>query len=178
MGETNSLQRELLLRVLRSIGEAASSPGVVLLCGGTSAVIEGWREGTIDMDLGYVQEPGGFFESLVQIKAVHDVSVDMVMPTSFVPAMPGSETRHELVQKFGAVEFRHFDFYTQALAKIQRGNARDRLDVRAMVSAGKVEPREFILLFEGIVPELVRFPAIDPARLKLVVKRWMEEDYG
>lgn len=47
-----------------------------------------------------------------------------------------------------------------------------------MVSAGKVEPREFILLFEGIVPELVRFPAIDPARLKLVVKRWMEEDYG
>ena len=56
-----------------------------------------------------------------------------------------------------------YDFYAQALAKIQRGHAKDRLDVQEMIARGLVERDELRRRFEQIEPQLYRYPAIDPA---------------
>lgn len=60
------------------------------------------------------------------------------------------------------VGFRHFDFYSQALGKIERGFDRDLGDVREMVRRGLVEPDQLTRFARDIAPGLLRYPAIDP----------------
>ena len=173
-----NLQREQILAVLEAIGSGATSAGVVLVCGGTSAVIEGWRQGTVDIDLGYLTEPGNFFQTLSTIISSKDVSVDMVTPASFVPTLPGAASRHELIARYGQVEFRHFDFYTQALAKLQRGRARDMADVLAMIEAGKITPHQLLNHFVEVEGELIRYPAVDADRLRHLVEQLDRDKRG
>jgi hypothetical protein len=61
---------------------------------------------------------------------------------------------------------RHFDFSSQALAKLERAFDQDLTDVEAMLSRGLIQPAELRRLFDSIEPELYRFPAVDPAGLK------------
>ena len=67
--------------------------------------------------------------------------------------------------------FRHFDPYSQALAKLERNHARDRSDVRSLVSAGLVDPARLWGYFREIEPALYRFPAIDPAAFRARVEQ-------
>lgn len=59
--------------------------------------------------------------------------------------------------------FMHYDFYAQALAKIERGEQKDLGDVQEMISRHLIEPAKAWELFLAIEPKLYRFPAIDPA---------------
>jgi hypothetical protein len=59
------------------------------------------------------------------------------------------------------VDFRHFDFYSQVLAKLERGHERDMLDARAFVAEGLVNQQKLRDFFEDIRPSLKKFPAID-----------------
>jgi hypothetical protein len=61
------------------------------------------------------------------------------------------------------LSFRHFDLYSQALAKLERGHAQDVDDVREMVARGLVDEAQLRSFFDEIEPELYRFPAIDAA---------------
>jgi len=67
--------------------------------------------------------------------------------------------------------FYHYDFYAQTLAKIGRGHARDREDVRELIARDLVEPRRVLSLFEQIEPQLYRYPAIDPRSFRHVVEQ-------
>jgi hypothetical protein len=60
----------------------------------------------------------------------------------------------------------HFDFYSQALSKIERGFRQDLDDVAEMVGRGLVKPLRLRGLYEAIEPELYRYPAIDPAAFR------------
>lgn len=59
------------------------------------------------------------------------------------------------------VDFHHYDFYAQALAKIERGHAQDLQDVAAMGKRGLIESRRLAAFFHDIEGGLLRFPAID-----------------
>lgn len=72
------------------------------------------------------------------------------------------ENRSLFVAREGLLIVRHFDPYSQALAKIERGHRHDLDDVRALIRHGLVEPARARALFEEIEPELYKFPAIDP----------------
>lgn len=61
----------------------------------------------------------------------------------------------------GRITVRHFDPYSQALAKIWRDFELDRADVRAMIDDGLVEPERLRELFEEIEPALFRYPSLD-----------------
>ena len=65
--------------------------------------------------------------------------------------------------------FFHYDFMAQALAKLERGHARDRADVREMLSRGLVDPARARDYFASMEPELYRFPAIDPPTFRRAV---------
>jgi hypothetical protein len=43
-----------------------------------------------------------------------------------------------------------------------------------MVDSGLVEPKRLLELFEGIEPELYRFPAVEPRSLKEAVESLLE----
>jgi hypothetical protein len=70
----------------------------------------------------------------------------------------------------GNVDVHHFDFYSQALSKIERGFTQDLDDVNRMIERGLVQPARLRELYEAIEPELYRYPAIDPAAFRKKVE--------
>jgi len=79
------------------------------------------------------------------------------------------------VAQNGELTVRHFDPYSQALAKLERGFDQDARDASALISTGLVDPRELGRLFDAIAPNLYRFPAVDPASLRADIERIVAE---
>lgn len=89
--------------------------------------------------------------------------------------MPGWQSRSVTIDTFGAVEFLHYDFYTQALAKLSRSHERDLHDVTHVVASGFVDPIEFERLFNQVKSQLVRYPGLDEDALMSRVEDWLRE---
>ena len=64
-----------------------------------------------------------------------------------------------LIERVGRVFFYHYDPYAQALARIERGHAKDLAEVAQLLGRGLVEPQRLRELFEVIEPQLHRYPA-------------------
>ena len=148
--------------LMRRLGRAGRSPGRIYLVGGGSAVLVGWRETTVDVDLKLDPEPGGIFDAIARAKEDLNVNVELAAPDDFIPPLPGWRERSPFIARHGSVDFHHYDFYAQALAKLERGHATDRSDARAMARLGLIRPERLLDLHRSIAPSLVRFPAIDP----------------
>jgi hypothetical protein len=94
------------------------------------------------------------------------INIELASPPDFIPELPGWRGRSPLVFLDGRVAVHHFDFYSQALSKIERGFEQDLADVGSMLAGGLVEPTVLRALYEEIEPELYRYPAIDPAAFR------------
>ena len=152
--------------LMERLGRSAKSPGCVYFTGGVSAVLLGWRDTTLDADLKGDPEPGGFFEALARLKDEVDINIELAAPDQFVPALPEWRERSLPIEQHGRVEFRHYDFYGQALSKIERNHPRDRLDVASMVRTGLVVPKRLLDLYARVESEVVRYPAVEAVRLR------------
>ena len=160
---------------------AHAKGGRVYLTGGTSAVIAGWRDLTVDVDLKLDPEPAGAFACIARAKEVLDMNVELAAPDNFIPALPAWRERSEFIARHGTTDFFHYDFYAQALAKIARGYGPDRSDVEAMHRLELIEPDTLLALFEAIEPDLERYPAIDPLRFREKVNAavaWLTGESG
>lgn len=149
--------------LMRRLGEEAHGPGRVYLVGGASAVLVGWRGTTVDVDLKLAPEPPGVFQAIARGKEALDMNIELAAPDDFIPPLPDWQARSPSVARHGPVAFFHYDFYAQALAKIERGHEQDWGDVRAMHRLGLIEPAQLAALFNAIKPNIQRFPAIDAA---------------
>lgn len=165
-GETD---REKLGRFMKELGARVQSEGTIYLTGGATALLFGWRDSTIDIDIKADPEPRGLFEAIATLKEQLDVNVELASPDQFVPAVPGWRGRSLFIARHGGVTFRHFDPYTQALAKLQRGHDRDVRDVREMLRAGLITARDLARSFEEIEPQLIRFPSVDAGIFRAAV---------
>lgn len=141
----------------------------VYLVGGTTAVLMGWRPTTIDIDLVIRPESDALLRAIPELKERLHLNVEFASPDLFIPLPPGWEARSPVVTRLGRVTFRHFDFVAQALAKIERGHARDLADVQAMLARGLITASEVRAQFACIEPALYRFPAIDPPTYRRAV---------
>jgi hypothetical protein len=79
--------------------------------------------------------------------------------------------RSLLISTEGPLSFYHYDPYSQALAKIERGHVQDLEDVRQMLERGLIDRSSLLTLFEQIEPLLYRYPAIDPSSFRASVER-------
>ena len=146
---------------MEAFGKRVGGPGTIYLTGGATALLYGWREKTIDIDIKAEPEPPGFFEAVAELKDTLDTNVELASPDLFIPELPGWRERSLFIQKSGKVEFRHFDFYSQVLAKLERGHERDLHDVLEFKKQRLVEPKKLLELFTQIRPQLKKIPAID-----------------
>jgi hypothetical protein len=154
---------------MEALGQRVKGPGIIYLTGGATALLFGWRAKTIDVDIKADPEPRGLFEAIAELKESLDANVELASPDLFIPELPGWRERSAFIRRVGEVDFRHFDFYSQVLAKLERGHERDLLDVRAFVKEGLVDRQKLRGFFEEIRPSLKKFPAIDePAFTKSV----------
>jgi hypothetical protein len=164
---------ERLRRFLRALGAAADRPGRVYLTGGATAVLVGWRESTIDADVLFEPETDALFRALPRLKEELELNVEIAAPSHFIPELGGWRERSPLVAHEGPLEIRHYDFYAQALAKLERAHEQDLADVREMLARGLVEPARLEELFESIVPQLYRYPALDEASFRRHVESFV-----
>lgn len=159
---------------MERLGRSARSRGVVYITGGSTALLLGFRQQTIDIDLKLDPEPSGAFEAIAQLKIDLDLNIELAAPDHFIPQLPGWRERSPLIALYGEVEFRHYDFYAQALSKIERGHETDLKDVRALIDNNHIEVTQLVTYFSSIRADLIRFPAIDAsdfeARLNAFLK--------
>lgn len=148
-------------RFMRALGAAADDEATAYLTGGATAVLFGWRETTIDVDLALVPQHDSLLRALQRLKDELQVNVELASPADFIPVAPGWEERSPFVAREGKLTFRHFDPHAQVLAKIERAHVQDLEDVRAMIELGLVNARSALAQFDQIEGDLVRFPAID-----------------
>ena len=149
-------------RFMDALGVEARGDARVYFTGGVCAVLLGWRTATIDADIRIVPDRDELFRAVPRLKELLQMNVELASPPDFIPELPGWEERSLFISRRGLVSFHHYDFYSQALAKIERGHAQDRGDVRSMIDAGLVEPARLRQLHSQIEARLERYPAIDP----------------
>jgi hypothetical protein len=150
----------------RELGRAARAPVRVYLTGGSTAVLQGWRDSTIDVDLRFEPEADELLRALPALKERLEINIELASPPDFIPELPGWRERSPLVFSEGNIAVHHFDPYSQALSKIERGFGQDLDDVRSMLASGLVEPSRLRDFYDAIEPDLYRYPAIDPAAFR------------
>jgi hypothetical protein len=151
---------------MEAFGREARSEARVYFTGGVCAVLLGWRTATIDADIRIVPDRDELFRALPRLKEQLGMNVELASPPDFVPELPGWQDRSAFIAREGLVSYHHYDFYSQALAKIERGHAQDGEDVRRMLDSGLVEPARLRELYAAVEDRLYRYPAIDPATLR------------
>ena len=170
------VNRERIDKLMDRLGRAASAPVRVYLVGGSSAVLVGWRDATIDVDIAMRPHDDALLRAIPECKNALDVNIELASPADFIPLPAGWEDRSPLIARRHHVDFHHFDFYSQALAKLERGHRQDTADVRAMVDRELIEPTRVRRYFEEIEPQLYRFPAIHPPAFRKAVAAMLVDD--
>jgi hypothetical protein len=159
-----------LRELMRAIATAALERGRIYLTGGSSAVLCGWRESTVDVDIRIVPESDRILRAIPDLKERLHINVELASPLDFIPALPGWEDRSPFIAQEGLLSFHHFDFYSQCLSKLERGHRKDRADVESMLRDGLVETDRLRTLFAQVEDSLYRYPAIDAASLHRAVE--------
>lgn len=171
--ETDKAKLEAFLAAL---GNRVSGEGSIYLTGGATAVLHNWRAMTIAVDIKPDPEPAGLFEALAQLKDELDINVELASPDQFIPPIPGWRERSLFIAQHGRIGFFHYDPYGQALSKLQRRHDRDILDVRSLLREGLIQKNRLWEMFAEIEPQLVRYPAIDPASFRAAVVEFCNDN--
>ena len=170
-----SVTIETLCEFMRHFADAAKTPGKVYLTGGATALLLRFRAQTIDIDLKLDPEPGGAFEAIAALKNRLNLNVELASPSDFIPPADDWRERSQFIEKIGKVEFFHYDFTLQALAKIERGHAQDLEDVHNLLRARCVSLAELRNRFAQIEPKLLRYPGLDPLEFRRKLDKFLKE---
>ncbi len=166
---------ETLRQFMQELAAVARSPGNVYFTGGATALLLGFRQQTIDVDVKFDPEPAGVFEAISRLKEQLDINVELASPDDFIPAAAGWRERSRHIAGMGLLQFFHYDFSLQGLAKLERGHSHDLEDVKNLVRGGFVSADDLKRRFEQIEPDLLRYPAIDPVQFRSKVEHFLQE---
>ena len=155
---------------MRELAQNSRAEGRVYIAGGASAVLLGWRSTTVDVDIKIIPDSDAVLRVIPELKERLHVNVELASPGDFIPELPGWQERSRFIARERALDFHHYDFYAQCLAKIERGHRKDFEDVASMFSDGLVEKTKLLDLFEKIEPQLYRYPAINAAAFRRAVE--------
>lgn len=158
----------------RRLGRVGQTRSRMYLTGGATAVLEGWRASTVDVDVRFEPESDDLLRELPSLKERLGINIELASPPDFIPELPGWRERSPFVFREGHVDVHHFDPYSQALSKIERGFTHDLADVASMIHSGAVDREQLGALYERIEPDLFRYPAIDPGAFRGKVRAIVE----
>lgn len=156
--------KEKIEKFMLQFAKSGKTDSRVYFTGGATAVLFGWRDSTVDVDISFVAESDELLRSVPTIKEELQLNVELASPPDFIPELPGWETRSMFIDRKGKVSYYHYDLYSQALSKIERAHAQDLDDVRAMIERGLIDRNKLVELFAEIEAQLYKYPAIDPVR--------------
>jgi hypothetical protein len=154
------ITQKTLQMFMESVGRVLRKNTTLYLTGGSTALLYGFRESTIDIDIaGDMDE---MFAHIPGLKEKLQINIEMAKPTDFVPSLPGENTRHIFIDQFGKVIFMHFDPYSQAFSKIVRGNQTDMSDVKNLAKERLVDLQKLSEMVKGLSDiDFARYPRLD-----------------
>ncbi|MGI8811651.1 MAG: DUF6036 family nucleotidyltransferase [Pyrinomonadaceae bacterium] len=161
---------------MRALGQVSRQQARVYFTGGVTAVLMGWRDMTIDIDLRFDPELDELYRALPILKERLEINIELAAPSDFIPPLPGWEARSLHIAREGRLDFYHYDPYSQALSKIERGHTQDLGDVDAMMREGLCSRLKLLSLFESIEPQLYKYPAVDPRSFAEAVHRITDQE--
>lgn len=144
---------------LVKLGMAFRHPARLYLVGGTTLVYEGLREQSLDIDISYEvadEYEAEFAQVIRRLKDELQINVEQASPGDFIPLPSGWKERAKHVGRFGQVDVFHFDLYSTALSKIERGREGDYQDVMSILRAGQIDLQELREAFNNIMPRVER----------------------
>ncbi len=151
------VDRQRIIYFLQNLGQRFRKPGRVFLVGGTTLVFEGFRTQTLDVDLSFEvaeQDHGEFIRAVRALKDELAINVEEASPEDFIPLPEGYQGRAQFVGRFGTLDVYHFDVYSVALSKIERGLDADFADVLALLEAGWLDFATLSRYFAEILPQV------------------------
>jgi len=166
-------ERQDIERFIKALARTGTSPIHLYFTGGATAVLLGWRASTIDVDIHLIPDNDRVLRALPELKETLEMNIELACPAHFIPELPDWQERSIFIAYEGSFSFYHYDLYSQAMAKIERGHALDVTDVEQMFRRGFIEPRRLMAFFEAIVPQLYRYPAIDPPAFRSAVENML-----
>src|SRR5215831_14423955 len=153
-----SLTADSLNSFMQALAGTAGTASRVYLVGGASAVLLGWRTSTIDLDLKLIPETDELLRSLPRLKEQLHINIELASRDAFIPPLPSWQEHSRFIQQEGKLTFYHYDFYAQALAKIERSHDREIADREKLFSTGLVDPGRLLTLFTSIESQIYRNP--------------------
>ncbi|HEY3289602.1 MAG TPA: DUF6036 family nucleotidyltransferase, partial [Anaerolineae bacterium] len=129
------------------------------LVGGTTLVYEGLRQQSLDIDISYEvadEHETEFSRAIRRLKEEMQINIELASPGDFIPLPAGWKERAKFVGRFGQVDVFHFDLYSTALSKIERGREGDYEDILAMLRSDQINMDELERAFANIMPRLER----------------------
>lgn len=165
------LTADSLQLFIRALAAEAKTVARIYLVGGASAVLLGWRSSTIDLDLKIIPESDEILRALPRLKEQLKINIELASPDDFIPPLPGWEDRSRFIQQEGKLSFYHYDFYAQALAKLERRHKVDLTDVAHLFKSGLIEPTKVRDFFSAIESQLHRYPQVDHKSFREAVEQ-------
>jgi hypothetical protein len=86
---------------MRELGNAARVDGRVYLTGGATAVLYGWRETTIDVDIKLIPDSDEILREIPRLKEALSLNIELAAPSDFIPLPAGWEDRSPLIRREG-----------------------------------------------------------------------------
>ena len=160
-----------IIEFMRLFGRRTQIETRVYFSGGSTAVLHGWRDTTLDIDLRFEPEPDELYRAIPEIKEQLQLNIELAAPSDFIPELPAWRDRCQFVAREGTISFYNYDPYSQALSKIERSHEQDLKDVGSMFEHGLIKAKTLVSLFEQIQPMLYKYPAIDPVQFSKALHR-------
>lgn len=160
---------------MKELGSRVIIPVNVYFTGGASALLLGFRETTIDLDVKFIPDSNEVLKLIPSLKEKLEINIELASPSDFIPELPEWQKRSIFIDEYNKVKFYHYDFYSQVLAKIERGHTQDVEDIKNFIKGKYVEPEKLLEFFYRIKDKLYRYPAIDPESFEMDVKKIAEK---
>lgn len=77
---------------MRELGRAARIDGRVYLTGGATAVLFGWRESTIDIDVKLIPDSDELLREIPRLKSELDLNIELAAPSDFIHCRRGGRS--------------------------------------------------------------------------------------
>jgi len=91
----------------------------------------------------------------------------------------GYRERSIFIKRFGSLDVFHFDLYSTALSKIERGRDEDFSDVLMLLKAGHLDMDQLMAYFQEILPRIethsLRGDAVEFRRMFEILQHMWQE---
>ncbi len=129
-----------LHKFFSELGERCAFSANIYIFGGSAILLIGGARHTGDVDFTIQSSDDNAFRKIIQSLANENgIDAEESVPSEFMPLPTESESRHQLVGRYGQLTAYTFDPYSIALMKIDRAFERDLADVYFLIRNGYIQ---------------------------------------